>query len=345
MHPSLRAVGAGVIRWQPALAVLAALTGTRCALPAEQAPRANALAQTCPPPYQTAAIRPQDEVWLIDSRGLCATTAEESVRQLRYERYVGDGGWTRSDVAVFARQPAGMVTCFFIVGNYYTRADSIETGWYAYRRLVSQNADGVSLRFVIWSWPSDPVRGRRLSDAKFKLTRVDPSAFQLAALIDRLDPATPISLVGSSFGVSIAAGALELLGGGKLDHYQLPPRARPNRAIRLVMLGAAIHNDSLLPGRRYGRVLSQTERTLSFVNPLDRALRFYHLLWHRRSPLRALGFTGPVGVNRLPQRSRLDLAYSAGYVGKRHGMLPYWQSTTLVSWMRPYVLMQPLKAR
>lgn len=336
MQPSLRAVH---VYWWQALALFCALARAPCAVTAEQAQ--PAACQTC----QTAGLRPQDEIWSIDSRGLCSVKADQITTQLRFERYDPAAGWTRSGFAAFVKQPADMVTCFFIVGNYYTHAETLETGWYAYRRLVSQHAEGVSLRFVIWSWPSDPTPGRRLADAQLKLTRVDPSAFQLASLIEALDPATPISLIGSSFGVGIAVGALEMLGGGWLDNYRLPARARPARRIRLVMLGAAIHNDSLLPGRRYGRVLGQTERTLVFVNPSDRALRFYHRLWHRRSPYRALGFTGPVGVNRLPQRSKLNLASSAAYVGKQHGMMPYLQSPTLVSWMRPYLLMQPLNRR
>ena len=345
MHPIWRAVRAGNDWWRPALAVLAAVVVARGALAGEASATVKTPAECCAPSCLPVGVRPQDEVWSIDSRGLCAVTEKNAAHELRYQRFLQGNGWTRSDFATFAQQPAGMVTCFFIVGNYYTHAETIETGWYAYRRLVAQNAEGVSLRFVIWSWPSDPVPGRRLSDAKLKLTRVDPSAFHLAALIDRLDTATPISLVGSSFGVGIATGALELLGGGKLDRFKLPEWPRKTRTIRLVMLGAAIHNDSLLPGRRYGRVLAQTERTLVFVNPIDRALRFYHWMWHRRSPLRALGYTGPVGLNRLPQRSKLDLASSTPYVGKRHGMMPYLQSTALISWMRPYLLMQPLARR
>ncbi|HVA50174.1 MAG TPA: hypothetical protein VNH11_27665 [Pirellulales bacterium] len=347
-YPCQRAARAGLYYRNLLPAILLAWAflppGAAAADGAESAPP-PLCAPPCAPASPAHRVRPQDEVWSIDSRGLCPSTADESVRQLRYQRFVPGTGWSRSDFAAFARQPAGMVTCFFIVGNYYTHAETLQTGWYAYQRLVSRNADEVSLRFVIWSWPSDPVPGRRLPDAKLKFTRVDPSAFRMAALIDRLDAETPISLVGSSFGASIAAGALELLAGGKLDRYQLPPRARPPRKIRLVMTGAAIHNDSLLPGRRYGRVLSQTERTLAFVNPSDRALRVYHYLFNPRSPVRALGRTGPVAVNRLPDASRLDLAWSAAYVGKQHGMLPYWQHATLVTWMRPYLLMQPLRGR
>jgi hypothetical protein len=293
------------------------------------------------PPASAGGVRPQDEVWVIDSRGVCARSPDEIVRQLRYERYLPDQGWTRAALADFLRQPAEMVTSFFIVGNYYRHDETIEMGWYAYHRLVAQGAEAVKLRFVIWSWPSDPVPGRRLADAKMKLTRVDPAAYCLASLIDLMDTATPISLCGSSYGAGIAAGSLELLAGGRLDCYQLPPRVRPARRICLVLIGAAMHNDALLPGRRYDRVIAQTQRTLIFINPADRALRRYHRLYGRRSGFEALGRTGPAGMSRMPEASHIDLARADAYVGRRHGMLPYWQASTLVAWMRPYLLMQP----
>lgn len=288
-------------------------------------------------------VRPQDEVWTINTRGLRATTPDQVIGDLRFERYLPGQGWTRSTFADFVLQPAGMVTSFFVVGNYYTHPEAIQTGWYAYHRLVSQCADGVALRFVIWSWPSDPIPGRRLLDAREKLTRVDPSAFHLAVLVDRLDPATPISMCGSSFGVGISAGAVQLLSGGKLRCYQLPAIERPPRRIRMVMLGAAINNDALLPGRKYGRVVSYAERTLVFVNPADFALRVYHRLFSRRRTVTALGLSGP--VLSPADRSRVDLVSTTAYMGREHGMMPNWQSPALVAWMRPYLLMQPLASR
>jgi hypothetical protein len=293
-------------------------------------------------PSRGHTVRPQDEVWSIDTRGLSAVTPDEVIGDLRFERYLPGKGWTRSTFADFVDQPAKMVTSFFIVGNYYTHTETIQTGWNAYHRLVARCAEGVAVRFVIWSWPSDPIPGRRLHDARFKLTRVDPSAYHLAVLVDRLDATTPISMCGSSFGVGISAGALQLLAGGKLGRYQLPVAERPNRQIRLVMIGAAINSDALLPGHKYGLVLSQTQRTLVFVNPADLALRVYHRLFSRRRVVSALGLDGPAGLRYSPDGWRVDLASSTAYVGRQHGMMPYWESPALVAWMRPYLLVQPL---
>jgi hypothetical protein len=316
-------------------------------------------ADVCPTgcPLSGQAIRPQDEVWAINTRGLCGTSPKEVIDGLPFEQYVPGQGWTRRSFADFAIQPHGdlqtegatqpksAVTCFFVVGNDYTHPEILQTGWYAYHQLVACRADDVAVRFVLWSWPSDRVPGRRLNDAQLKFTRIDPSAFRLAVLVDRLDPAIPVTMCGSSFGAGITGGALQLLAGGRLGPYQLAAARRPARQIRLVLMGAAIHNDALLPGRKYGMALSQTERTLVFVNPADLALRVYHRLFSRRRVVAALGLTGPAGLPRSPDRSRVDLVWSNSYVGRKHGMMPYWQSPTLVARMRPYLLMQGLPSK
>lgn len=281
-------------------------------------------------------------MWVIDSRGFCVDTPDKTIERLRYERYIEGRGWQRMRFADFSEQPADMVTSFFIVGNYYTHPETIETGWFAYHRLVAACAEGVKLRFVMWSWPSDPVPGRRLPDAKAKLTRVDPTAYHLAALVDRLDPATPISMCGSSYGVGISAGAVQLLSGDRLDYLRLSPRSGAARRIRLVMLGAAIHDDTFLPGRKHDWVLPWIERGLVFVNPRDRVLKLYRFLYGRRSGVASLGRNGPVGVRSLPDGYKLAAVRSDPYVGYEHGMRPYWQSPALVACMRPYLLMQPL---
>jgi len=319
---------------------------------------AASAADVCPTgcPLSGHAIRPQDEVWSINTRGLCGTSPKDVIDDLDFDQYVPGKGWTDRGFTHFAAQPQGgmqpegtthknAVTCFFVVGNYYTHAEALQTAWYAYHQLVARGADDVAVRFVVWSWPSDPVPGRRLNDARIKFTRVDPSAFHLAVLLDRLDPAIPVTMCGSSFGAGITAGALQLLAGGRLGRYQLAAMPRPARQIRLVLLSAAMNNDALLPGRKYDLVLSQTERTLVFVNPADLALHVYHRLFSRRRVVSALGLNGPGGLQRSPYASRVDLAWSNPYVGREHGMMPYWQSPTLVCWMRPYLLMQDLPSK
>lgn len=287
-------------------------------------------------------VRSTDEFWVIDCRGVSVIAPDVSVAQLRYERHLSGEGWLKRQADDFLRQPADMVTTFFIVGNYYTHQETIEAGWFAYHRLVEVCAEDVRVRFVIWSWPSDPAPGRRLQDAKMKQQLIDPTAYHLAALLDALAPTTPISMCGSSFGVGVALGAVQFLSVGRLDCYVLSPRSGAPRCLRLVFLGAAVDEDVFLPGRKYDAVLPYLDRALLMVNPRDRALKVYHMLYGCHSGVRALGRVGPAGLEVLPDGWKLDLLRSDRYLIHKHGMLHHWSSPPLVAGMRPYLLSRPL---
>lgn len=300
-------------------------------------------APVCVRALQGSEIRPTDEVWVIDCRGISVMAPEVTVARLRYERYLPGEGWLKKQAGEFLEQPADMVTTFFIVGNYYTPQETVEAGWFAYHRLVELCADDVRVRFVIWSWPSDPVPGRRLQDAKMKMRLIDPTAYHLAALVDTLSPTTPISMCGSSFGVGVALGAAQFLAVGRLDCYELSPRSGAQRCLRLVFLGAAVDDEVFLPGRKYDAVLPYIDRALLMVNPGDRALKLYHMLYGFHSGAKALGRVGPTGVAALPDAWKLDLVPAGRYLGHQHGMSAHWRSQPIVARMRPYLLSQPLQ--
>lgn len=283
-------------------------------------------------------VRPGDEVWAINCRGINVIAPEVTLAGLRYERYLPGQGWLPWQAADFLRPPAGMPTVFFVVGNYYTHQETVETGWFAYHRLVESCAGGLPVRFVMWSWPSDPIPGRRLRDAKIKLGRIDATSYHLAALADALPPTGPISMCGSSFGVGIVLGAAQLVSAGRLGCYELLPRSGAQHCLRLVLLGAAVDDDVFLRGQKYDAVLPSADRVLLMVNPRDRALKRYHKLFGRHSGAEALGSVGPAGGASLPGAGKLGLVPSGRYLGHQHGMLAHWRSAPIVARMRPYLL-------
>jgi hypothetical protein len=292
-----------------------------------------------------ADIRPQDQLWVINSRGLGGRSTEKIAERLVYHRYLLEKkGWASSNLAGFMAEPAHMTTCFLVPGNYYTHAEAIRVGWYAYHRLVGQGADARPLRFVIWSWPADPVPGRRLLDARIKFGRLDEGALHLASLLDQFDRATPVSLVGSSFGGGIIVGALHLLGGGTLGPYRLTAGDRAPHHVKAVLIAAAFDNDWLMAGHKYGLAMTQMERMLLFVNPRDLPLFFYKRLYFRRSRARAIGREGPAGLGCVIGGEKIDLFNSHAWLGHHHGVRPYFQATGLVNAMRPYLLMWPRPA-
>jgi hypothetical protein len=261
---------------------------------------------------------------------------------MKYWRYQSNSWAPSSREALVSASPE-RTTSFFVVGNDYSHAETVETGWYAYVRLIRRAPDAAPLRFVIWSWPCDRLRGRRLNDAKVKLWRTPAASFYMAWLADQLPQETPISMSGSSFGARIVMGSLELLAGGRLGGYQLAARAdRRPRHVDAVLMGAAFDNDDLLPGQPFGRSLTQINRLLVFTNQRDIALKVYRFLYGRRSGRTAIGMTGPVVAGRLGGHGdKIATREVSGFVGRNHGARPYFESPITLKFMRPYLLSPP----
>lgn len=289
-----------------------------------------------------ALPRPCDEVWVVSCRGLGCDSPHEAAERMKYWRYQSND-WAPSTREALVTASPERTTSFFVVGNDYSHTETVETGWYAYVRLVRRAPEAAPLRFVIWSWPCDRLRGRRLNDAKVKLWRTPAASFYMAWLADQLPQETPISMSGSSFGARIVMGSLELLAGGRYGGYQLAARGdRRPRHVDAVLMGAAFDNDDLLPGQPFGRALTQINRLLVFTNQSDFALRVYHFLFGRRSGLTAIGVTGPVATRRLGGHGdKIATREASGYVGRKHGAKPYFESPAAVQLMRPYLLNPP----
>ena len=318
-----------------ALAACAALCH-QLALPAhaEKAQPAGSAVQALP--------RPGDEVWVVSSRGLGCDSPAEAALRMKYWKYEPHR-WQAADRETFLAGDPERTTSFFVVGNDYSHAETIETGWFAYCRLVRSAAAAPPLRFVIWSWPCDRIPGRRLRDAKIKLWRTPAASFYLAWIADQLPNETPISMSGTSFGARIVMGSLELLAGGRVGGHQLAPRDdRRPRHVDAVLIGAAFDDDDLLPGQPFGHSMTQVNRLLVFTNQSDIALRVYRFLYGRRSGLTAIGISGPVMAHRLGGHGdKIVTRDASGFIGRSHGAKPYFQSPAAVRLMRPFLLNPP----
>lgn len=279
---------------------------------------------------------PQDQVWIVSSRALGGRSTEKVAERLQYWRNV-NGRWVASNLAAFLQQPKEMTTSVFVTGNYYRERETLEAGWLLYQRMAEHREAGQPLRFVIWSWPSDPVPGRRLRDARIKFARMDAGSYHLASFLDQLDRSTPVSLCGASFGAGIVVGSLELLAGGPLSGFRLPEGERKPHRARVVLIGGAFDNDWLIAGRKYGRALSQVEQMLVLVNPRDLPLRFYNRLYFRHSPAQAIGRTGPAGMACIDDSGKLFLFNSNAYVGRLHAPRYYFHSPMMMATMRPFL--------
>jgi len=294
--------------------------------------------------------RSHDQLWLISSRNVVGGASASGTARLCYWRLEPGRGWLPASLAEFlAGADPATPTCVYVHGNRRTFSQSTEFGWRAYTAFIHQAPNSAPVRWVIWSWPSDRIFGP-LRDVRFKETHCGPNSFYLAWVLNQVHPAVRVSLVGFSYGARIATGSLHLLGGGQLHGRRLPPAVAPRQfPFRAVLIAAALDNDWILPGRAHGMALSQVDRMLLVTNECDRVLRRYRLLYHRHSNARALGHTGPVGLNQLGNdRYKLQQINACQIVGNQHDFNPYFNSPSLLACMAPVALFQdppPLASR
>lgn len=286
--------------------------------------------------------RPQDELWLVSCRGLGCNSVEEQVGKLGHWRYDRKQGWAKATLPeLLATDDLDVITTVFVHGNRICCDEAFSKGWRAYRTMV-RCADDRPIRFVIWSWPSEPLKGP-VNDARVKAWRTDPAGYYLGWYLDQLNPEAPVSLWAHSYGARIVTGALHLLGGGAVAGNQLDQRLHATRQpMQVVLLAAALDTDWLIPGHCHGSALSQVASMLLVNNCSDALLKRYHVIYGRRSCAQALGYTGMPGwsmsAEDLSKVKQVDASY---HVGRRHLFDLYISSPDLMGRMRPVLMFQP----
>lgn len=273
----------------------------------------------------TAPLAAED-VWLISTRWSNLYDAPE----LRAWRK-SDGRWIEAATEdFFASTDPGIPTVFWVHGDRVDHWESAGNGLTVYRRL-QQYGGGHPFRFVIWSWPASELHGAGpLEETRIKAARADREALSLAWFLDRIEPSTPVSLIGYSFGARIVTGALHLLGGGRLAGRELSDRLNSDRhPLRAVLLAAALDNYSLVRRQRNGLALSQVDQLLNLYNSCDKVLKWYPLLCGLlHGGPEAAGYTGLVG-NLGQDWAKIRQADVSGSIGDSHD----WEDYFCVRWI------------
>lgn len=286
-------------------------------------------------------MRAGDQLWLVSDRGLGCQVGRQATN-LKYWRYDRETGWARSDLAELqAAESEELVTTIFVHGNRISRGAAFAKGWSAYRALV-RSADERPIRVIIWSWPSNAIKGI-VQDVRVKAARTNRSAYYLAWFVDKLNPQTPLGLWGHSFGARIVTGALEVLAGGQIAGRRLVDRAHATRdPVKVVLVAAALDNNWLARGRYHGRAMSQVDRMLLVNNSCDYALRRYHWIYHRRACQQALGYTGlRTGWLDESERGKIEQVDACCQVGRQHTLVGYLCAANLMARMRRVLLFEP----
>ncbi|MGD0900481.1 MAG: hypothetical protein ABR915_21830 [Thermoguttaceae bacterium] len=274
-----------------------------------------------------AELAPAPQVWLVNTRSVPSSGDLDSRwGHLSFWQMDPCDGcrWLPADAEAFRRSVDTLMPTAIFVAGYGTGVETtIEEATRIYCDM-QRAACGRPFRLVIWSWPSDRNRRVRLArDLRAKAFSCDAEALYLARTLPELPPATPIGLIGYSYGARIVGGAVELLTGGEVAGQRLPAEvcagwAAAPRPVRVMFIAAAMDADWLAGGHRCGEVLALVEGVAVTLDDRDRVLRRYTRLPGRGGP-QALGRIGPVGC----QGAKLELLDVTCAVGKKHDWKRY----------------------
>jgi hypothetical protein len=292
--------------------------------------------QPCPDlssPCTAFRVREQDQVWLISSRHLgCATNASaESLQAFLYEK----GTWQPKPIAEFyLTDSPDVVTTAYIHGNRIDANQASADGLAVYFQLVGKYDHTRAVRFIIYSWPSDQIKGP-LKDVRSKAMRADKEAFLVAQFLQKLSPDVPVGLTGYSYGSRIILGSLHLLGGGEFCGRSVEPgKGQP---IRVALWAAAEHNDWPLPGHAHGQALGMADHWYITINPCDPALARYSAVDKCAKP-EALGYVGLAGGLPADLARRVEFMNVSNVVGASHDMERYLYSPMITEQTAKVVL-------
>lgn len=269
-------------------------------------------------PCTAFRVRAQDQVWVVSSRhlGCASNAATESLQVWQYEKAI----WQPRTVADFyATDAPDVVTTMYIHGNRIDAGQANADGLAVYFQLIGKYDHTRAVRFVIYSWPSDQIKGP-LKDVRAKAARADEEAFLVSRFLHRLNPDVPVGIVGYSYGARIILGGLHLLGGGAFCGRATEPGE--GQPIRVVLWAAAEHNDWPLPGHAHGQTLGMADQWWITINGCDPALARYHFVDPCSEPV-ALGYAGLAGGLPADLARRVQQVNVSHIVGGTHDMSAY----------------------
>jgi hypothetical protein len=287
----------------------------------------------------TFRVRPQDQIWMVSTRHLGCPVGGKYDPPLQVWRYQS-GLWQPSSQAEFyASDSADVVTPIYVHGNQIDSGLAGSYGLTVYFEIVGKLDAEPPARFVIWSWPSDKIKGP-LRDVRAKADRSDVDGYYLGRFVAGIRPDVRVGILAYSFGARIASGAMHLLGGGQLCGQMLPPGPRP--PVRVAMWAAAENSDWYLPGRFHGQALAAGSAWFITVNCCDPILVRYRLI--EKSNASAVGYAGIYGRNLLPPdvNARIEEVNVSNIVDGEHNWRQYLFSPYIQGRSRDYVLWHEL---
>ncbi|WP_218934279.1 alpha/beta hydrolase [Rosistilla ulvae] len=277
-----------------------------------------------------AMLHEGDEYWVVNTRCIssnsrCANLESPTLKIYRYQQGSGlqhdrlDGLLARVD------EDRSYLNVIYVHGNRFTSQEAIDRSLNIYRKVKRRCHDETKIRWILWSWPSDPIFNP-LTDVRTKATRADTQALYAGWLLQHFPATDRLEMVGYSFGGRIVTGALHTAAGGSIHGRSLsgPPLRGARIAINLV--APALDRHWLARGSQHGLATENIGSMNLFYNSNDRVLKLYSMVSKYYNPV-ALGFAGlgPLAPrsDQLPIQIRSKDCRNS--VGLLHDELKYYE--------------------
>ncbi len=277
-----------------------------------------------------ALLREGDEYWVLNSRCISSVACRANLENpnLKVYRYHQGQGLQHDSVnGLYTRvdEDHSFLNVIYIHGNRFTSQEAIDRSLKIYRSVNRRCHDQTRIRWILWSWPSDPIFNP-LTDVRTKAQRADTQALYVGWLLQHFPAPDRLEMIGYSFGGRIVTGALHTAAGGEMKGRTLSgPPLRGSR-IGIHLVAPALDRHWLASGSRHGLAAENIGSMNLFYNSRDRVLKLYSMVSKYYNPV-ALGFAG---LGQLAARSdHLPIQIRArdcgGAVGLLHDELKYFE--------------------
>ena len=275
-------------------------------------------------PARSDQPRLGDDIWMISSRCLPPEACRAILQSPTFpvSHYDGERQMLPSDLESLLatiRTDAETHNVFYVHGNNFKAHEVLERAWFVHRKIHYGRQTQPPMRFIIWSWPSEPVT-TLLKDVRLKAARTDAQGLYLATVLRQMsDIPAPTTLIGYSFGGRVVTGSLHALAGGRLGGRSIPGDHIQGFHAKVGLVAPALNSEWLTPCEYHGLASKNMDRLVLMFNPRDRVLQKYWIL----DPFdleSALGATGDLRPGRRADGTCLPVTtYNCSSTnGRRH---------------------------
>jgi hypothetical protein len=193
---------------------------------------------------------------------------------------------------------------------------------------MGRDLDRPAIRFVIWSWPTDP-QSRRVKEYRENSQRSVWEGKILAAFLRELGTNEPIGLIGYSFGAQAVVSATEAACQGAANEGQ------GGYQFRIACVAPAFQKPWSQVEDPFAGCAECVTSTLPIGNSVDRALRVHRCL----SRIGGVNYACTTMVDdRSPWTAHQKFLDVGEFVGKRHDLMRYVTPPYVAEQIRTAVL-------